>query len=94
MKSYSKVFKAYNLSILEEVKIICQPPPLNIVTLNSSEKVGNSTENENSKESLICYELIQKQEANEKAQSIRDSAKDSARYGQQGGRQSPRRPGC
>ncbi|MDF2535888.1 MAG: flagellar assembly protein FliH [Bacillales bacterium] len=79
MKSYSKVFKASNLSILEEVKIICQPPPLNIITLNSSEEVGISIENENSSESLICYELIREQEANEKAQCIIDSAEESAR---------------
>jgi flagellar assembly protein FliH len=79
MRYYSKVFKASNLSILEEVKIICQPPPLNLVALNSSEEVGNSIEKENSSESSIHHEFIQKQEANEKAQSIIDSAEESAR---------------
>lgn len=76
MKSYSKVFKASNLSMIEKVKIISQPLTLNIDSSKSLLEGGNPTENE-SAESLIDYKVIR--EANEKAQSIIESSMESAR---------------
>ncbi|MDF2557295.1 MAG: flagellar assembly protein FliH [Bacillales bacterium] len=75
MKSYSRVFKASNLSMLEEVKIISLPNAYNKENSISSLEGYSNTETE-SGESHLNYEVIR--EANEKAQSIIESAEESA----------------
>jgi flagellar assembly protein FliH len=75
MESYSKVFKAKHLSMVEEVKVITQPLiPINLQgdeTFVDHSQAGEGNRNDN------VSQLVQ--EANENAQAIIDMAEENAR---------------
>jgi flagellar assembly protein FliH len=76
MSSYSKVFKASNLSLLEEVKVITQPLiPINLQADETD--VESHQEDDEGKGIHNVNQLIQ--EAKEKAQAIIDMAEKNAR---------------
>lgn len=76
MKSYSKVFKASNLSLLEEVKVIKQP--LLPIKLSSSKDIVHGSQDDHDTESEISeYHL--REMANERAHSIIEAAEEKSR---------------
>jgi flagellar assembly protein FliH len=76
MASYSKIFKASQLSLMEEVKVIAQPIPINNPKGNDVDSGPNQGEMDDNA-TQTAQQLIQ--EANDQAQSIIESAQLHAR---------------